>query len=40
VFLQPFHHGYVAYRHTEKDLDFAADMIAEAFEETKKNILK
>ncbi|MFA6029629.1 MAG: aminotransferase class III-fold pyridoxal phosphate-dependent enzyme [Elusimicrobiota bacterium] len=40
VFLQPFHHGYIAYRHTEKDLDFAADMIAEAFEETKRNILK
>ncbi|MFA6004572.1 MAG: aminotransferase class III-fold pyridoxal phosphate-dependent enzyme [Elusimicrobiota bacterium] len=40
VFLQPFHHGYIAYRHTEKDLDFAAAMIAEAFEETKKNIIK
>jgi glutamate-1-semialdehyde aminotransferase len=40
VFLQPFHHGYVAFRHSQKDLDFAADMIAEAFEETKKNILK
>ncbi len=40
VFLQPFHHGYIAFRHTEKDLDFAAGMIAEAFEETKKNILK
>ncbi|MFA6092709.1 MAG: aminotransferase class III-fold pyridoxal phosphate-dependent enzyme [Elusimicrobiota bacterium] len=40
VFLQPFHHGYIAYRHTEKDLDFAAEMIAESFEETKRNILR
>jgi len=31
VFLQPFHHGYVCYRHTEEDLRFAASMIEEAF---------
>ena len=35
VFLQPFHHGYVCYRHTEEDLKYAANMIAEAFEELK-----
>ena len=38
VFLQPFHHGYIAYRHTDEDLNFAADMIAEALEESKKII--
>ena len=36
VFLQPYHHGYVAYRHSTKDLNYAADMIAESFEEIKK----
>lgn len=35
VFLQPYHHGYIAYRHTEKDLDYAADMIAESLAELK-----
>ena len=38
VFLQPFHHGYVCYRHTEEDLKYAANMIAEAFGELKKYI--
>ncbi|MCL2246941.1 MAG: aminotransferase class III-fold pyridoxal phosphate-dependent enzyme [Lentimicrobiaceae bacterium] len=35
VFLQPFHHGYVCYRHTEEDLRYSANMIAEAFEALK-----
>ncbi len=30
VFLQPYHHGYIAFRHTNEDLDFAADMIEES----------
>lgn len=38
VFLQPFHHGYVCYRHTDVDLKFAADMVAESFEDLKNNI--
>lgn len=37
VFLQPYHHGYVCYRHTPKDLNYAADMIAESLEEIKKS---
>ena len=36
VFLQPFHHGYVCYRHTDEDLKYAANMIAESFGELKK----
>jgi glutamate-1-semialdehyde aminotransferase len=39
VFLQPYHHGYVAFRHTEADLAFAADMIAEALAEAKRLVL-
>ncbi|MBN2778717.1 MAG: aminotransferase class III-fold pyridoxal phosphate-dependent enzyme [Bacteroidales bacterium] len=30
VFLQPYHHGYVAYRHTDEDLNHAANMIEES----------
>ncbi|MBT3783348.1 aminotransferase class III-fold pyridoxal phosphate-dependent enzyme, partial [bacterium] len=26
VFLQPFHHGYIAYRHTDEDLNYASEM--------------
>lgn len=33
VFLQPYHHGYITYRHTNEDLDFAADMIEESLKE-------
>ncbi len=33
VFLQPYHHGYVAYRHTDEDIDAAAGAIREALEE-------
>ncbi len=36
VFLQPFHHGYICYRHTYDDINYAADMIAESFAEIKK----
>jgi glutamate-1-semialdehyde aminotransferase len=36
VFLQPFHHGYICYRHTEEDIDYAVEMIAESLNETKK----
>jgi len=35
VFLQPYHHGYVCYRHTDEDLKYSADMIAESFEALK-----
>ncbi len=38
VFLQPFHHGYVAYRHSDADLDNAIEMIKESFTEIKKYI--
>jgi len=31
VFLQPYHHGYIAYRHTEEDLTYAAETVAKAF---------
>ncbi len=27
VFLQPFHHGYIAYRHTKEDLQYTLDSI-------------
>ncbi len=33
VFLQPYHHGYVAYRHTDEDLDYAALVIRESLDE-------
>jgi len=36
VFLQPFHHGYICYRHTNDDLDYAAEMINESLKECKK----
>ena len=36
VFLQPYHHGYIAYRHTDEDLKYTANMIGEAFEELKR----
>ncbi|MFW9827228.1 MAG: aspartate aminotransferase family protein [Candidatus Thorarchaeota archaeon] len=38
VFLQPFHHGYIAYRHTDKDLDYASEMIYESLKDCKKVI--
>ncbi len=36
VFLQPYHHGYIAYRHSDKDLDYVVDKIAEAFDHIEK----
>ncbi|MFX1594604.1 MAG: aspartate aminotransferase family protein [Promethearchaeota archaeon] len=36
VFLQPYHHGYICYRHSKEDIDYAADMINEALKEAKK----
>ena len=36
VFLQPYHHGYICYRHTEEDLDKAANMISESLKECRK----
>jgi 3-aminobutanoyl-CoA transaminase len=36
VFLQPFHHGYIAYRHTDEDLNYASEMIAESLHSLKK----
>ena len=38
VFLQPYHHGYIAYRHSIKDLNYAADMISESLAEIKGGI--
>ncbi|MEA1972000.1 MAG: aminotransferase class III-fold pyridoxal phosphate-dependent enzyme [Candidatus Cloacimonadota bacterium] len=35
VFLQPYHHGYIAYRHTDEDLDYAAKMIGESLNAAK-----
>lgn len=31
LFIQPYHHGYIAYRHTEEDIQKALDAIEEAF---------
>ncbi|MBU0504686.1 MAG: aminotransferase class III-fold pyridoxal phosphate-dependent enzyme [bacterium] len=38
VFLQPYHHGYIAFRHTDEDMDYVANMIAESLEAVKKQI--
>jgi glutamate-1-semialdehyde aminotransferase len=35
VFLQPFHHGYIAYRHTDEDLNRALTAIKEALDHLK-----
>jgi glutamate-1-semialdehyde aminotransferase len=40
VFLQPFHHGYIAFRHTEQDLQYVAESIEQALAQTKKTVLK
>ncbi|MCF8062883.1 MAG: aminotransferase class III-fold pyridoxal phosphate-dependent enzyme [Deltaproteobacteria bacterium] len=39
VFLQPYHHGYVAYRHTDDEIDRAAATVGEALEEIRKTHL-
>ena len=36
VFLQPYHHGYIAYRHTEQDLQQAVSAIEDALKCCKK----
>jgi len=36
IFLQPYHHGYICYRHTDEDLDNAVNQIAESLNECKK----
>jgi glutamate-1-semialdehyde aminotransferase len=36
IFLQPYHHGYICYRHTEEDLENAVNMISESLKECKK----
>ena len=38
VFLAPFHHGYIMYRHSEKDLENVIDRIESSFNYLKKNI--
>lgn len=38
IFLQPYHHGYICYRHTEEDLENAINMINESLKECKKLI--
>lgn len=35
VFLQPYHHGYICYRHTDQDLDFSVNAIRESLDELK-----
>jgi 3-aminobutanoyl-CoA transaminase len=32
VFLQPYHHGYICYRHTKDDLDYTIYAIGKAME--------
>lgn len=36
LFIQPYHHWYIAHRHTAEDLKYTLDTIAEALEITKK----
>ncbi len=38
VFLAPFHHGYIMYRHTLNDLNNVLDVIEHAFDNVNKNI--
>lgn len=37
VFMQPYHHGYICYRHTEKDLDYSINAIKESLEYLENN---
>ncbi len=32
IFLQPFHHGYICYRHTKEELDYTINAIEEALQ--------
>ncbi len=36
IFLQPYHHGYICYRHTEDDLKYTIKSIKEALAQLKK----
>jgi len=36
VFLQPYHHGYICYRHSEGEIECAVNMVEESLKETKK----
>lgn len=36
LFIQPYHHYYICYRHTDEDLEYALNAIYEALEVTKK----
>jgi len=38
VFMQPFHHGYIAFRHSDADIDKVCGAIRESMEEVIKNI--
>jgi glutamate-1-semialdehyde aminotransferase len=38
VFLQPYHHGYICYRHTKEDLDYTIAVIKEALTNIKDDI--
>lgn len=35
IFLQPYHHGYICYRHTKEDLDYTIGVIQEALDNIK-----
>jgi glutamate-1-semialdehyde aminotransferase len=37
VFMQPYHHGYIAYRHTEQDLDYAAQAVRDSLDDIQRN---
>jgi glutamate-1-semialdehyde-2,1-aminomutase len=36
VFLQPYHHGYICYRHTDEELDTVVGVVEEALAEVRK----
>jgi glutamate-1-semialdehyde aminotransferase len=36
VFMQPYHHGYICYRHTDEDLAYTVEAIRESLAEVKK----
>jgi glutamate-1-semialdehyde aminotransferase len=38
VFLQPFHHGYIAYRHTDADIEQACVAVEEALEIVRREV--
>jgi glutamate-1-semialdehyde-2,1-aminomutase len=38
VFLQPYHHGYICYRHTDEELDTVVGVVEEALAEVRRKI--